>query len=313
MKFQRLLVLSGCVLVYPCLGMDAPSAPVAAAPSAEPVSSTEWSSYAAQTAGVDEGRGDWFKKRKILQLARKSYQDISKQVQEIQATVQQFMQAQEPAILERTKVLEGLGIQEGIINKAETDLVEQIQQNAAQQDRSEANRQELIDLNDSKKLLDTFKEDVLYLFELQRGMVQAISLLKAQVDRCIAYEKNAWKLYELIDAALNDKIAQQMFDEMQTTLENIGLIRSYIENDLKKYTETTIQSFDAQRKVVEDAHQVLMKRAVFVDKNAQQDLIKTPTSSASTSKASEAEPTSWWYWPLYPFVWLWSLIARLWR
>lgn len=296
-----------------CCGMEGGSPAPTPAPAAEPAAVTEWASYAEQVAPVDEGRGDWFKKRKILQQARRSYQDIRKQVQEIQEVVQHLTHTYEPSIRERTQALQALGITQEEINKAEVDLNQSIVDLVNKQSRLEVDRQALIDLNDSKKLLDMFKEDMVYLFELQRGMVQGVSLLKAQVERCVAYEKNAWKLYELIDAALNDNIAQQMFDELQTTVENIGLIRVYIENDLKKYIQTTLQAFDAQHKAIQDAYGVLVKRGVFVDKNAPQDTIKTDTATKAAVKPAQGAGTAWWHWLVLPFEWLWNLIARIWR
>lgn len=262
---------------------------------------TQWTETVDLQTPFDEGRGNWFKKKDILQKARRLYPEIQAEGEQVQKQVHALQAAHAPEIERRMEILKESIFEPELLAKKVKEFADELEKVSAQERRTAADRQELIDLHDSKKIVDAASEELTYLFELQRGMVEALSLLKAQAERVSAYEKQAWKLYELIDGALNDTIAQQLFDEMQVTAENVRMIDRYVQHDLKKYIETTLQEFDRQREIVVTHLNLLRERGILGES-------KAPEQSAVQPEKIKAATYAWWQWPLVPFIWLWNWI-----
>jgi len=313
MKTGRFFILMvGCLLVVSLRAMDegaaAPVVPAAAAPvPVQAEAPTEWRDIVGTESIIDEGRGDWYKKKQIGKKARVLYQEIGKRVAAVHKEAQALDDAYLNDIRERTQPMADFPVDEVAIDKVVLDLNEQIQQASSKDRRQDTDRQALVDLNDNKKLVESFKEEVAYLGELQKGMNAVVALLATQRERCTAFEKNAWRLYETIDAALNDQIAQRLYEEMQTLAENVDLIATYVHRDLRSYITTTIKEFDVQKGVVLAAYKQLMERGFFVPEQQPSDLVTTATAI----KAEQEHGLAWWQWIFYPFTALWHWFIKL--
>jgi hypothetical protein len=309
-------VVQVCLLVAGAYGAsyagqmpaDASAAPVVVAPVQADV--TEWSLVQGVDTAGDEGRGDWFKKKKILQQARKVYQELHELVQKISEGHATMSKSYGAEIERLSNALTELGIVPTEVEQKLKDLDASIEKLAAQAKLTDDERKKLVEQQDTKNILQQFLVDTTFATELQQGLTQAVVIAAAQVQQCHIYEQKAWNLYESIDAALNDTIAEQMFEEMQTIFENVGIIGAYLVNDLNGYFQKSMPLLQEQETKVAEQYALLQNRGIFKKKLSAQEMQEEQKTAAA---AQEAKSRSWWQLIFSPFVWLWNWIIGFFR
>lgn len=262
---------------------------------------TEWSNVQGVDTMGDVGRGNWFKKKGILQRARRLYQDMRPHVKQSVQLGQEMLKKYEPEIARISQQLASLGIKQEDIGSALTQLNESIEKFAVQGSQTDVDKKHIADLHEIRELLNEFVGDMTYVIDLHTGLQQALAILRMQTNQSQAYEKRAWQLYELIDAAFNDKIAEQLFEEMKAIAENVGSIETYITADLKNYFERSIPLLQdhAQKGLVN--LKLLQDRGYFVQPAPQ------PQAEQKVEPAqAKPQPRAWWSYPLLPILWLWQ-------
>lgn len=319
MKINRVmcawLVMSGvvCAHVYAAQtsedGASAGGNPAAAPAQAQTAAVTEWSLVQGVDTVGDEGRGDWFKKKKILQQARKLYQELRGVVQKIVEAHGTLNSSYATTIVELSQKLAAIGVQPAEVEQKLQELNASIEKLAAQTQLTDIERKTLIEQQDSKNILQQFSLDLTFAFELQQGLNKGITIAAEQVQHCQMYEQKAWALYEAIDAALNDTMAEQMFEEMQTMYENIGLIGSYLEHDLNDYFKTSLPLLQEQEQKVSEQYARLQDRGIFKKEPSAQE----QEAAQKAASATKAKKSSWWQSILSPFIWLWNWIMSFFR
>lgn len=224
----------------------------------------QWEQVSGLDTTIDEGRGDWYNKRKILKKARQLDEAVRQRVQEIERVAEQVKQEHEANVVRLAKAITQLPFTQVHLDRAKAKLEEAIKVRSAETEKkTDADRQLLVDLNDSKKMLDEFIGDVAYLQEIQKGVAQAIELVNSQVGQGKAYEQQSWQLYERIDQALSDRLAEQLFEEMRAIDGNVTAIRQYISQDLPAYLISMNQLFQTQKTKVDQAYTTLVGRKVI--------------------------------------------------
>lgn len=313
MKFNQ--IVSVCVLVSSASGnlvasqsdMPTQTPAVTAAQSADV---TEWNLVQGVETVGDEGRGDWFKKKKILQQARKVYQELRTAVQHIVEIHGTASAQYTPAIAQLAEKLSALKIQPADVETQLQELTTAIETLAAREKLTDEQRKLLIEQQDTKNMVQQFLVDFKFAHELQDGLQKAATIAATHIQYCQAYEQKAWQLYEAIDAALNDTIAEQMFEEMQTMLENVGLISSYISQDLAGYFQKTLPLLQEQEMKIAEEYARLQDRGIFPKELSEQEL---QAEQQKTAAAKKVPARSWWQTILSPFVWFWNWIMSFFR
>lgn len=339
------IILSGCVLVWaswvipfqaPELQQGGPQAgfpqgmqpgqPGMQQPGQPPAQVTgmqvpeRWEEVQSVTQGIDEGRGDWYVKRKLLRKARQVDEQMRKRVQDVDEIQKQLVEKYGPQEKRFMTALAELPAKMADITAAITKVEEELRQKTAPDAQvTDVDRQRIVDLNDSKKLLNVFKDDFGYLTQLQEGTTKALQLIAQEVEQAHSYEQQSVKFYEQIDATLSDRIAEQLFLQMQANAATVEAIVRYFSQDLPQFFETSSQMFDKQRIKVEESFKILVERKLLerplteAQKAVNQAIQK---GIADAQKAKEAAAGSWWNillsWLAWPFVALWNLISSLW-
>ncbi len=268
---------------------------------------TEWNFVQGVDTAGDEGRGDWFKKKRIVQQARKLYQELHDLVKKIVEGHDGLLKGYAPELAELSKKLADLALQPADIESKLQALNGSIETLAAKEKLTDAERKELIGQQDSKNMLQQFFEELTFATELEQGLKQAVTIADAQVEQCKIYEKKAWNLYEAIDAALNDTIAEQMLEEIQTIVENVGLIGHYLATDLNGYFQKSIPLLKEQEQKIAEQYTLLQVRGVLEKKLSAHELAAEKAKAAQAAQAKEEH--SWWQLILSPFIWLWNWIV----
>jgi len=272
---------------------------------------TAWEKVDGVDSQTDEGRGDWFRKREFLRHARRLLQDITQQVATVTGLEKELVAIYEPLATASVQKVASLDVKRPQIEQALADTQASIEREAAREvAQTEADKQRLLDLNDLKKLLTEFLEEYTYLIELQESIAQAVTLLHTQAEQCKEYEQKAWQLYEAIDQALSDKVAEQLFYQMETISENIKLSHTYMHDTLQNHLMTHTKIFDTQFAHVMEQYKLLQEKGLFVKAP---EAISPAASKTVPAKAS----ASWWSRVgstlASPFVWVADAARALWK
>jgi len=291
--------------------IDPEMAPVMPMPGSMPVEKEQatdsapktWERSDAFDNVADEGRGDWFKKRELLNKGRHLLQEERDHVKHIDELKKKLAAEFEAALEHMKKAFAELKFTEEGIIATNNSLQDEIKRVSEQKDLRSEDRQILLQAHDSKKMLDTLHENFTTLNALQHGCTEALSVMITQADQCKTYEQKAWQLYESIDESLSDKVAEHLFAEMQTVSENIQLIDTYLQGDITLYVKDVSQRFDALYGQIREEYVALQDRGVF----------PKPEEIVSEKKVVETKvvvpESSWWRTLLSPFIWLWNLIV----
>ncbi len=291
-----------------------------------------WEEVQSVPQGIDEGRGDWYVKRQLLRKARQVDEQVRKRVQDVDEIQKQLMEKYGPQEKRFATAIAELPTKMADITAALTKIEEDIQRGGVPRvagapettvtsdgPKTDVDRQRLVDLNDSKKLLSAFKDDFGYLTQLQEGAVKATQLIATEVEQAHSYEQQSVKFYEQIDATLSDRIAEQLLLQMQANAATVEAIIRYFSQDLPQFFETSSQMFDKQRIKVEESFKMLVERKLLERplteaQKAVNEAIQKGIADAQKAKAAQAG--SWWgillSWLAWPFVALWGWASSLW-
>lgn len=277
--------------------LSAASTGSAAAPVAQSADvEQQWkpSAYTFDVQG-DDARGDWYKKRKILQQARSVHERMHQVVKVLDELEKTLIEKYEPALQRLKKSVDDFGFSFNSVQEVAQGIDTAIQKyTEAEGARNEVDRQKLIDLQDSKKLVDEFKDEFKYLLDLADSLAQSLGQLKSQVGNANEYEQKAWKIYETIEEVFNDSTAGRLLSEMQASLENVEMIEAYIKNDLDKHCQDVITRFDGQTTKVESLMNALTQRGVLFKEKSVTDMVSTSTEQTNVGEEKKAAPLTWW-------------------
>lgn len=280
----------------------------------------KWEEVQAITQGIDEGRGDWYIKRKYLRRARQVDEQIRTRVQELDEVHKQLLEKYGQQEKRFATAIAELPTKMADIVAAITKVEEEIKQKTAPDAQvTDVDRQRVVDLNDSKKLLTAFKEDFGYLTQLQEAEGKALQIITQQLEQARTYEQQSTKFYEQIDATLSDRIAEQLFLQMQAQAATVEAIIRYFSQDLPQFFETSSQMFDKQRIKVQENFKILVERKLLerplteAEKAVNQAIQK---GIADAQKAKQEAESTWWGKTLsvlsWPFVTAWNWVRGLW-
>jgi len=259
----------------------------------------------------DESRGDWFKKRNILKKARVAHEQIQEKVQGVGKLQSEYAQKYQPDVERFQKEISTFDFSQEDIIRVLTDSEKSIKILREQESPlTDIERQRLLDLSDLQKTLGSFQEEFEYLLNLKTGLERALSVLKEQAERAEMYEQQAWKNYEQIDEVFDHQKAQRLLDEMQTAIENIDSIKTYITGDLRTSLETMPIAFNTQFSDVTKAKDALVEQGVVFKepvKVAEPEIVLPEKEAEKPAESGWA----WWQWPLVPFIRLWQWIKSL--
>jgi hypothetical protein len=319
--------------------------PSAAAPSSTPESNVPvtWKYKPAAPRAQNPFRGNWFKKRILVQEARSTYDTIHTLVVDTwEPSFQAFLKTYEPALDTMKDRIAALGF-----DRARVDAVEQEQLQALVTQRSgEASRQVLAAKQEARKSAASLPEGVQApegtgrneqegaeapespelpeeiahllsdargafdtLHDVQVNVSEAINIVRQQQPLGDQYEKQAWKQYEAIDTAYDDIEAAQLHDAMLAAREHLEkLLGEYLQRQLVPYTQQLLQQFETTMSALEQTKDALKKFDIYLVPSEKPAPPPAPVVPA---------PQSWtaWLWSAvtWPLSYVWSLLVLVWN
>jgi chromosome segregation ATPase len=195
------------------------------------------------TTKPEDHRGNWYDKRQILSQARTMYEQIRERIAKIESQQPGFLAKQRALDKEVGALFLSLGFEQGELDERYTELMNELNKERTSQGQlTEEERKLLAQVEDKKKLLQALKEEVAALQEFTGAVDKAVATVIEQIEVSRSYEQKAWEDYDKIDNVLNEKVAQQLLNEMQSFAEHIAAIDSYMRGKLTQYVDQTIDS-----------------------------------------------------------------------
>lgn len=326
MKIYRALLYIGIGYVPTLIGMDAttPSADTPAAVSAQWDRSSGFDEGLTSTAAEDDARGNWYIKRKFLIDARNLYEQIKQRVPEVAAREKNFVDMRDTITHEVAQFSIDVGIEPHALDSAITATMQQLEKERAQKEQlTEEERSTYENLDMLRKELEQIQQDVQALGDNQNALLQAMPVLVEQIRICTEYEQQAWDKYERISEVLNDHLAEQLYRDIQSYLNHINAIDAYIQGQLTDYFNQTMGLIRDQMNTIKNAIQKLKEQGIEFESQATKELREKQVAHVAQPKQQQkpqgfvgnimhALKTIGQY-IAYPFVYLASKIAQLWR
>lgn len=300
---------------------SAGAAPVQPAASAQAVSSGPlvWQSQALKDVEVttlNEERGNWVMKAKILKEAKKVFDMIQKKILAIEPLQEQYLK-------ERTELDTAVNVfyNEYGVQSAEIDIYlkridEDIQKiEAAKKPLSEQERILKDETKRKKDALAELNKNFEYLRKLEDGLSQALITMSVQLHQVVSYGEQAWTNYEKIGDTLNDEIAQDLLHKMQILYENVVALEGYFTGELRNFFTNTIQKIHAQMDLLKEKIIALHKDGIALGKKmkALQEEEELQCSLQKQQKVEKKKEVTYsWYSPLVDSVtWVWDSLKSL--
>ena len=256
------------------------------------------------TTRPEDRRGNWYDKRQILNQARTAYEQIRERIAKIENQEQSFLNRQHSLDKQIAAFYLSIGFEEGTVDTLLTKVMNELEQDRVTEGQlTEEERRLLAEVEEKKKVLQELRDDVSTLNELEAAVDKTATTVLEQIELCRSYEQKAWNNYEKIDNVLNEKIAQQLYLEMQSFVDHTTAVDTYLRTTLTQYVEQTAQSIRTyMQKIqadVDDLQQrgiALSAQAIEEEKAAVQARQKAEEDRKEREKAPVAPPKriGWW-------------------
>jgi len=270
-----------------------------------------WSSVDTLDTTGDQARGNWYIKQKIFQQARRLYQDgIRGHAQQVAQAARELLKQYDQEIQKLFEQLKNFDVKNDTIDKAIQSVTSAIEHSSSQV-QLEAERTQLLQLHDQKNMLNEFSTMYTMMLAMQQNLEKSLTILKAQESAAHAYEKQAWDLYEKIDAALSDTVAEELYEEMQAidgTLEGLG---HYLQNNLQSYFAAAIPMFAEQIKKITEKLDLLQQHGFFVNNNEIVPVPQIPSTEKAEPQKIAGSMIRPWMWYVLLFISIMVLLLGL--
>lgn len=323
-KYCTLIALPGflcCVILSGSQGSDETaqreSAPASSELSTLPDASAPeaWSEPSQIVYEGTDFRGNWFKKRTIVNDARTLYEEIHTYVTTTwEPQFQEFDAQYKNSAIEMKKSIEGLPFAKQDFETARSQLRVVLQgDRAAEKPPVKKVTQVPEKPKFSEEQIATFETQLVGMQERYNRLEELLQLFESaiqqgqqQVAKGAEQEQAAWKLYEEIDAAYNDQQAALAFEQMKASRAYLQQLLGYLQQQLAPYCQQLATQFN----------QEILALASQVRELETQGVAIRPQKVAVTSQAPSVLPVSWWSsmwsWIMAPVQWVRSIVQRLW-
>lgn len=261
-------------------------------------------------------RGNWFKKRELVQEMRVLYEKLHNEIQTVWTPLhKQFLDAY-GAVPEQMQTLEEhLGFAEQTLTEIEhaLDALSSMNTTSTAGAASSASSPHVLpstrrDIPQSYALLKEMRESFSILRDIHTNAATALRIVREQEPLGTQLDQQAWKYYEDIDAAYDDHQAAKLYEEIRALEAHMHELQQYVQGQLAPYLNHLIGQFDATVKHIESVYNALIKQDI---------VLRTADIPAPTPPPAPPAPPapSWWQkilgWIAAPFMALFGWIKSL--
>lgn len=251
--------------------------------------------------------GNWYRKRHILQEARKLYETLTKQIVALSPERERFEKIRTEDLDKKfDSFYQDCGFQQGEIDGQLSAIADEIKQAQAEAGISVTDQRELLkQLEEKRTELGKLKEEYMHVQKLDAAANEAIKTLNSEIDKAQTYETSAWEQYQKIADTLNDEVAEDLYRRIEASLRNVQALERYIKNDMTQFFSTLSSDVDKQIEVVKSKIEALRAKGVELNKKVleekaaaareQERLKKLKEQQLAAQKAKEAAQKTWTY------------------
>lgn len=260
---------------------------------------TSWSQSAAEPPQDTPFRGNWFKKRALLQEMRVSQEALHKMVQDVWIPDhKKFQESYSPTTEQMREIQQNLGFSQQTIDEIEQQLSTLSTASAVttgsniipapSQIMPSASFESAVAIN----LLKEMRESLQLLDEIRGNTEKALQQAQQQEPLGNEFDQQAWKYYEEIDAAYDDHQAEQLYEQVRASEEYLNKLHEYMLRELSPYINHLVGRYEAVLKHIETVYNALFKQGIILRKA---DI--PPAKPVAPAPVAPPQLT-WWQWIL---------------
>ncbi len=186
--------------------------------------------------------GNWYEKLKWWKEAKWTYTvDIQAAMEALEALGQTYETRKETILAQLADYSAALPVKRQIAEKEIDDLIEDMvrrQNEIAKEEPKKRDESQSDELELQKKMLSELKEKFGQFNTLAKRIKQAFAeIVPKQLADAKAYDEKALNAYQSIEKILDDKKAEELYNEVENSLENIKAITNYLRNPLNAFLD----------------------------------------------------------------------------
>lgn len=266
---------------------------------------------------INEARGNWLFKAKILRDARKLFNKIHKKVLAVEPLQEKYLNERIALDNQLDTFYQDYGRGEAEMEVVLAQVVEQL--NKMEQTKSLLDSEEkkmLAEVKKRKEELEALKSDFLYIRKLENAISQALAVMSSQVTKANAYDEQAWDHYQKIEDTLSDEAAEELLNKIQVCSENVIAIENYLTGELRNFftqsSEKLAGYLASARKKIDDlrSHGIMLDKKMrdLQAKEGVEKEIAEAGACAQRQKEQELDQRTWLS-PIFDAIsWLWKTV-----
>lgn len=289
-------------------------------PQAAPAGVLSWQVDELQDADVttvNEERGNWFFKAKILKEARRVYEKIRVKLAKIEPAESKYSAERNIVDEKLNSFYQEYGFKSGEISSKLALFasdIKKLEDSEGTLDPEE--RAALADLKKKQGALEELKVALTELQKLDVSLNKALVTLGAQITKANEYDEQAWKDYEKIELVLSDEVAEGQLRNIENALENVSAIERYLDSEYKAFFEKSVAAIDEHTAKIKQQVEQLKEQGIafgekITDLLAKEEAAKQ-AAAEKTCKKEVSEQNSGWFDQLFGYViGAWDAVKRV--
>ncbi len=236
------------------------------------------------TLGLEKPSGNWLFKRIWWEKAEARYEKIRGLVDQVMDLRMQFLAKRSEV---DNKILDPFYIEQSI-NQGQLEEIVGFLINELKRERerdkslSPQERQLYETLAAEKRSLEQLRLDVESIRTIDIALDDALTALMQQVNACRSYENKSWELFKDIAKVLDHEQARTLYYNMNTYLDNIKNIHSYLKNTFSQHFDGLITTIQQNITRIKTTMSALQEKGV----NLRQQMITISDQEAALEKQS---------------------------
>jgi hypothetical protein len=243
-------------------------------------------------------RGNWYSKRKILNDSRRVFESMRSIIDELEEGYGAYLSKRNDVVSTVDTFYLDYAFKGGAIDSAMNDISEQLKQERSDEgELTEEERAYVGKLESYQNELEQLQVDMQSLHELHIALDQSLRTLHEQIDKARDFEEKTWEYYNAISQVLSDKIATQMYYEMQGLSENVKKISDYMTGDVDAFLNNTIGLINEYVEKTKTDIDALEKEGIVLRENVAAEVVdeevQEDEQAPSPEQAKEEAAPGW--------------------
>lgn len=271
----------------------------------------------------DISGGNWFITRDFYKRSEKIIPQLNQAIIKLGKSQDFFIDERVVITKELIDFYSAIGFQQGQLELMIQGLMNDLQkQKLARESKNETNREidndsreTLAKLNNSYKELEQFLKGTNYIKQGDLLLDAYVKQVLDIINTANSYNDKAWKKIEEIKNTFDHEKANNLYNEIENSFKHVESLDIYINNDLKKNFEHTIDQLRSEMQLVRSKLADLQERGLIAKAELSKEKSAQLESDLAEAKKREQEAIdisskSWWQKIIQSFVNIWACLKN---